>query len=275
VLERAADHRRGQGRVDDKQRPRVVRDVGELGHVGHRGGRVRDRLRVDDPGGRPDGRLHLVQVGDVDEVRLHAEAGRHVAQEPVRAAVNGGGRHHVRAGPREGPEHSADRGHPRGERLGRGPARQVHPFQRGDRAGERVDGGVVDPAVGVAGHLVVQHGPVLLGRAERERRRAVHRRAKRFLRRRRRGREVHRTRVLAGLLTHYVHDVIPQDLGIRAGPLCGPANQGRTTLGSLTNQGRTNQGRTTLGSLTNQGRTNQGRTTRVWLTVTLASTRPA
>ena len=206
VLQGTADHRRGQGGVDHQQRPAVVRDLGQLVQVGHGRGRVGDGLRVDDPGRRADRGLDLVQVGDVHEVRLHPEPGRHVAQERVGAAVQRGGRDHVRPGPGKGPEHPADRGHPRGERLSRGPPRQVDPLQRGDRPGERVDRRVVDPAVGVAGHLVVQDGAVFLRAAERERRGAVHRRAERLLRRRRRGREMHRPRVLPGLLAHYVHD---------------------------------------------------------------------
>ncbi len=135
-------------------------------------------IRVAGPHRRPD----RVEVGDVDEVRLDPEPRQHVPQQAVGAAVERGRRHHVRSRPGEGPEHPGDRRHPRGERLRGGPARQVGALHGRDRARERVHRRVVDPAVAVAGHLVAEHGRVLLGRGERERGGPVDRRAERPLR---------------------------------------------------------------------------------------------
>ena len=76
--------------------PRSWAISAELPDVGHRGRRVGDRLGEDDPGGGPDGRPDRVQVGDVNEVGLDPETGEHVPQQAVGAAVERGGRHHVR-----------------------------------------------------------------------------------------------------------------------------------------------------------------------------------
>ena len=120
VFQRPADHRGRHGGVHHQQRAVGVRDLGQGGQVGHGGGRIGHRLRVHDLSFRPHRRADLIQVGDVHEIGLHPESGRHVAQEAVRAPVDRGRRDHVPARPGKGPEHRADRGHPGGKGLGRG-----------------------------------------------------------------------------------------------------------------------------------------------------------
>ena len=211
MLQRPAHHGRRERRVDDEQRAPFAGDLGEPLDVGNGGRRVGDRLRVDDPGRRPGDGAYRAEVGDVHEIRLDAEPGHDVAQQAVRAAVERRGRHDVPARPREGEEHAGDRGHPRGERLGGGPARQVSPLKRGDRAGEGVDRGIVDPAVDISGHLLADYGRVLLRRGELERRGAVNGRGDGPLGGLRRWRQVHRPGVFPELPSGYLHgqDSIP------------------------------------------------------------------
>ncbi len=145
-LQRADQIRRGHGVVDHERHPRRVRDAGDASDVEHVLLRVRDRLREEHLGVRPDGGLPRGEiVGVVDERHGDAELGERVVQQVVGAPVEARARHDVVTG----------LGHvEQGDRLGRLPRRdqqRTHaPLQAGDPLLDRVRRRVHQPRVDVA-----------------------------------------------------------------------------------------------------------------------------
>ena len=97
-LDRPAQVRRGDGRVDDERDPGVVGDVGEALEVGDGARRVGHDLGVDQLRVRADGRGERGRVGLGDERGRDAEAGQRALEQRARAAVELRRRHDVVAG---------------------------------------------------------------------------------------------------------------------------------------------------------------------------------
>jgi len=123
-----------------------------------------------------------------------------VVEHTESAAVDGCGCDDVRVAPAQRQQHGGDGRHARGERLCGDVAVGSVRLECGDTQCERVDGGVVDAAVGVAGFDVTEHVGVVLRRLELEGRRAVRRQSDRDLRGRIRPWGVHGAGALAVVL---------------------------------------------------------------------------
>ena len=88
VLERPAEERCGERGVDDEPRARRVRELAERVEVGDRRARVRDRLAVEGVDAALAGRPHGVEIGDVDDAHVDAEArAEELAEQRDRVAV--------------------------------------------------------------------------------------------------------------------------------------------------------------------------------------------
>eukprot|EP00966_Prymnesium_polylepis_P268284 6197752-Prymnesium_polylepis.2 len=92
-LDGAHDDGRGEGGVDDVRDALALRERAHRRDVGERQRRVGGRLGEDELRVRLDVLLDVGDVGEVDEIELHAHVGEHGAARAVGAAVRAVGDH--------------------------------------------------------------------------------------------------------------------------------------------------------------------------------------
>ena len=146
-LERATDIRARERVVDDVRRPVAVGQVRERAVVADERGRVRDGLRVQDPGrSRGERRADGVEIGHVDEVDVDPETREGPEELGPGRAVHRDRGHDPVARPEERRQRRVDGAHPRRQGHARLAAGELG-VCRGERARRRVG----DAAVGEAG----------------------------------------------------------------------------------------------------------------------------
>ncbi len=145
VLEGTAEHRAGEGVVDDDRQAGIVGDLADGLEVGDIDAGVADRLHVEGAGVGVDRLFEVVGIALVDELGGDAVLGQRVVEQVVRSAVEAGGRDDVLAG--GGDVHHRQRF----RRLtGRHGQRSRTPFESGDPLFEHIARGVHQPRVDVA-----------------------------------------------------------------------------------------------------------------------------
>ncbi|CCC96685.1 protein of unknown function [Azospirillum baldaniorum] len=178
-LERALQHRRGEGVVDHHLGPGLVGESADRAQVDDLKPRVAGRLQEDDLGRLGQRLFPLGQVGAVDEDRLDPEAGRQLLDHPIAGDEQRARRHDAVAGAQVRPQGAVHRGHAAGRGVGPGRplilAQPVLEHRRGRvaEAGIDVAGAVVDEgalrllrrAVDEAGGLVERLAGLVEGRA--------------------------------------------------------------------------------------------------------------
>lgn len=166
VLDRAAQHGRGEGVVHQAEDTAPAGGRREHGEVRHLPGRVGDRLQKQQTRLGPHQRLHVSGVTPGQILDLDPEPPGQIGQHRVGPAVQAALGQNMIAGLQQGQQHPAERAHPGREGDG---GRAT--LKSGDRALQRPDGGVAAPRVDVlavrASHGVRQR----VGRAEAEGRR--------------------------------------------------------------------------------------------------------
>ncbi len=164
MLERSAEHGRGDGVVDDQRHAVAVRGFGQGGKVDDVAGRVADGLAEHRLGALVDQRF---QGGDVvvgGEAHLDALARQGMGEQVVSAAVELGHRNDVVADFGDGLNGVGDRCHARGYGQCSHAA-----FKRCDALFKHVGGGIHDARINVARHLQIEQVGAVLGVIERVR----------------------------------------------------------------------------------------------------------
>jgi len=174
VLDRPAQHRRGEGVVHDAGQPGRTAGGEQHGQVadGDRG--IGDRLQEEQPGLRPDRGGELLRVPSRDVADVDAVTAGQAGEDRICAAVQALLRDDVVAGAEQGEQHRVDGAH-----AGTGRDRRRAPFQVGDRVLQRAGGGVPVPAVGEPGVGIGEGRRARLRVGESERRGLVDRDADR------------------------------------------------------------------------------------------------
>ena len=154
---------RGQRRVDQQRHAGGVRDVAHGGDVEHVEARVADGLAEQQLGLGPDRGAPAVEVAGLDEGGLDAEAAHRVVQQVLRAAVERGAGHDVRAGAHQRGDRQVQRGLAAGGGDGADAA-----FERRHALLEHRVGRVADARVDVARALQVEQRRGMVARLEDE-----------------------------------------------------------------------------------------------------------
>ena len=113
-LERLLEVRRGEGVVDDEQRPRLAGDRASRGEVAQAHHRIRRGLGVNDLGVGRDGSRHGLRIATVHEGECDSHPRPDMSHLPMRAAVHVLAAHDVIAG-RQQLHHGVERREPRAE----------------------------------------------------------------------------------------------------------------------------------------------------------------
>ncbi len=158
MLERPAEHRRGDCIVDDQRHTVAVRGFGQGGEIDDIARRVADGFAEHRLGATVDQRFQGCDVIVGGETHLDALARQGVGKQVVGAAIELGHRDDVVAHFGDGLDGVGDRCHARGYGQCSHAA-----FKRCDALFEHVGGGIHDARVDVARHLQVEQVGAVLG----------------------------------------------------------------------------------------------------------------
>ena len=160
-LDRAVQHRREAGVVDDGRDAGLTGDGGDLGEREDVEAGIAEPLAVEGLGVRAERLAEILRILAVDEAHLDAKLGQRVMEEVVRAAIELGDGDDVVAGPSDVEDGIGDRGLARA--VGERPAAAL---ERGQALLEDVGRRVHQPRVDVAEFLQREEVRRVLGVAE-------------------------------------------------------------------------------------------------------------